>query len=93
MLFDPEKYRGTMLMELVKDSGADGVLFTQTKFCDPEEYDYVPLKRMLDATGIPSLQVETDQQTANYEQARTAIETFCELLRYQEKRPPTPMNE
>jgi benzoyl-CoA reductase/2-hydroxyglutaryl-CoA dehydratase subunit BcrC/BadD/HgdB len=90
MLFDPEKYRGTMLMELVKDSGADGVLFTQTKFCDPEEYDYVPLKRMLDATGIPSLQVETDQQTANYEQARTAIETFCELLRYQEKRPPTP---
>ncbi len=82
MLFDPQKYRGTMLIELVKDSGADGVLFTQTKFCDPEEYDYVPLKRMLDAAGIPSLQVESDQQTVNYEQARTAIETFCDILRY-----------
>ncbi len=81
MLFDPEKYRGTMLIALVKGSGADGVLFTQTKFCDPEEYDYVPLKRMLDEAGIPSLQVETDQQTSNCEQARTAIETFSEILR------------
>jgi benzoyl-CoA reductase/2-hydroxyglutaryl-CoA dehydratase subunit BcrC/BadD/HgdB len=82
VLYDPGKYRGTMLIELVRKSGADGVLFVQTKFCDPEEYDYVPLKRMLDKEGIRHLQVETDMQTSNYEQARTAIETFCEIVRY-----------
>jgi bcr-type benzoyl-CoA reductase subunit C len=81
VLFDPGKKRGTALIELVKQSGADGVLFTATKFCDPEEYDEVPLKRMLDNAGIRSLRVETDKQTANAEQARTAVETFCEILR------------
>lgn len=80
VLFDPAKYRGTMLIDLVKQSGADGVLFVQTKFCDPEEYDYVPLKRMLDKSGIRSIQVEIDQQASNNEQARTAIETFCEII-------------
>ncbi len=81
VLFDPGKNRGIMLVDLARKSKADGVLLVQTKFCDPEEYDYVPLKRMLDAAGVPSLQVETDQQTVNYEQARTAIETFCEILK------------
>lgn len=80
VLYDPGKRRGTMLAELAKEKNADGVLFVQTKFCDPEEYDYVPIKRMLDAAGIRSLLVEVDQQTASYEQTRTALETFCELL-------------
>lgn len=81
VLYDPKKYRGTMLIDLVRESGADGVLLVQTKFCDPEEYDYVPVKRMLDKAGIHSLLVEIDQQTSNYEQARTAMETFCEIIR------------
>lgn len=80
VLFDPIKYRGTMLIDLVKQSGADGALFVQTKFCDPEEYDYVPIKHMLDESGIRSLQVEIDQQASTAEQARTAIETFCEMI-------------
>ena len=81
VLYDPEKNRGKMLIELCKKSGADGVIFVQTKFCDPEEYDYVPLKRMLDKEGIRYIQVEIDQQTRSYEQARTAVETFCDILR------------
>ena len=80
VLFDPGKNRGAMLVELAKKSGADGVLLVQTKFCDPEEYDYVPIKAMLDRAGIRNLQVEVDQQTRSLEQARTAIETFCETL-------------
>ena len=51
------------------------------KFCDPEEYDFVPVRRMLDAAGIPVLSVEVDQQMVNYEQARSAIETFADILR------------
>ncbi|MCL1829424.1 MAG: 2-hydroxyacyl-CoA dehydratase family protein [Oscillospiraceae bacterium] len=81
VLYDPGKKRGEMLINLVKESGANGVLFTSTKFCDPEEYDYVPIKRMLDAEGIQSLLIETDMQTGFSERARTALETFCEILR------------
>jgi len=82
VLFDHGKMRGNMLVELVNRHRADGVLFVMTKFCDPEEYDIVPLKRLLDREGIRSLTVEVDQQTTVMEQARTAIETFCELVSY-----------
>ena len=80
VLFDPGKKRADILVDIVRRSCADGVLFVMTKFCDPEEYDIVPLKRILDKNGIRSLQVEVDQQTTDVEQIRTAIETFCEIL-------------
>ena len=80
VLFDPGKKRADMLSEIVRHRSADGVLFVMTKFCDPEEYDIVPLKKAMDKNGIKSLQVEVDQQTTDVEQIRTAIETFCEIL-------------
>ena len=81
VLFDPGKRRGREFVELAKAAHADGILWVMTKFCDPEEYDYVPVKRMADAAGIPLLAVEADQQMVNYEQARSAIEAFAETLR------------
>ena len=81
VLYDPGKKRGDMLVSLIRESAADGVLFVMTKFCDPEEYDIVPLKKILDKNGIRSLSVEVDQQTTNAEQIRTALETFCEILK------------
>ena len=81
VLFDPGKQRGKELVQLAKDAKADGILWVMTKFCDPEEYDYVPVKRMADAAGIPLLAVEVDQQMVNYGQARSAIEAFAEMLK------------
>ena len=80
VLYDPGKKRAEMLVSIVKERSADGVLIIMTKFCDPEEYDIVPIKKLLDSNGIRSLQVEVDQQTTDIEQIRTAIETFCEML-------------
>ncbi len=80
VLFDPAKSRNTELAQIAKACGADGVLWVLTKFCDPEEFDYVPAKEVLDAAGIPMLQIEIDQQMVNYEQVRTAIETFKDIL-------------
>ena len=81
VLFDPGKQRGKELVRLARDAKADGILWVMTKFCDPEEYDYVPVKRMADAAGVPLLAVEADQQMINYEQARSAVEAFAEMLR------------
>jgi len=81
VLFDPGKERGHQLVKLAQDSGADGVLWVMTKFCDPEEFDFVPVKRMLDAAGIPVLCIEVDQQTPELGQAKSAIRAFAEELR------------
>ena len=80
VLYDPGKKRGQQLVSLAKEAKADGILFVLTKFCDPEEYDYVPVKRMTDAANIPMLQVEIDQQMTNFGQAESAIQAFAEML-------------
>jgi benzoyl-CoA reductase/2-hydroxyglutaryl-CoA dehydratase subunit BcrC/BadD/HgdB len=79
VLFDPGKKRASMLVELAQKAKADGVLFVLTKFCDPEEYDFVPVKQALTQAGIPALQVEIDQQMTNYEQVRSALQAFAEM--------------
>lgn len=80
VLFDPGKQRGKQLVELVKASGARAVIWVMTKFCDPEEFDFVPIKRMLDDAGIPVLQIEVDQQMASFGQIKSAVEAFREML-------------
>ena len=81
VLYDLGKFRGKQLVSLAQEAGAAGILFVLTKFCDPEEYDYVPVKRMTDAAGIPMLQVEIDQQMKNFAQAESALQAFAEMLR------------
>ena len=80
VLYDPGKQRAKELLKLVQKTQADGVIFIMTKFCDPEEYDYVPVKNMLAQNGVPCLLVETDRQSAGFEQARSAIEAFAGML-------------
>lgn len=80
LLLDPEKKRGPILAEMAKNNGAHGVIFLQTKFCDPEEFDYPVVKKDLERAGIPCVNIEVDQQMRSYEQARTAIQTFAEVI-------------
>ena len=63
-----------------ENTGADGVVYLLTKFCDPEEFDAPIVKKFLDREGIPSIIIEIDQQTKTYEQARTALQTFADVL-------------
>lgn len=80
VLYDANKGRADMIVQMAKDYKADGVLVVMTKFCDPEEFDYVPIKRACEAAEIPHLQIEVDRQMNNYEQAKTALLSFKEML-------------
>lgn len=80
VLFDPEKKRGEMLLALARETGADGIVVLMTKFCDPEEFDYAILGRQFRAAGVPHTVIEVDRQMQGYGQARTTLETFCEML-------------
>lgn len=80
LAYDPEKKRGSMIVDNVKKYDADAVIFCMMKFCDPEEYDYPIIKKAIEANGTPTLFIEIDQQTTNNEQVRTRVQAFSEML-------------
>ncbi len=80
LLYDPEKKRVDYIVEQAKRHGAEGVVVLMTKFCDPEEFDYVPLKRACDAAGLHHVNIEVDRQMVNFEQAATMLEAFQEMF-------------
>lgn len=80
VLYDRDKKRVDYIVDLAKKHAAGGVIVLMTKFCDPEEFDYVPIKRACDAAGLRNLNIEVDRQMVNYEQARTMIQAFREMI-------------
>lgn len=80
VLYDAQKKRIQNIADMAKASGAKGVLVVLTKFCDPEEFDYPLIKKACEEAGIPVVVVEVDRQMKNYEQARTAMETFRDMV-------------
>lgn len=80
LLYDEEKKRADYIVNLVKERNANGVVFLLTKFSDPEEFDYVIIKKALDKEGISSVIIEIDRQMQSYEQAKTILQTFSEII-------------
>ena len=79
-LYEAEKSRGQMLIDMVKAKGADAVVVFMMKFCDPEEFDYPVYKKELEEAGIPILYLEIEQQLDSFEQIRTRVQSFSEML-------------
>ena len=68
------------LVEKVRQSTADGVVFLITKYCDPFGFDYPYLCEKLEAENIPTLMLEVEQHLPVPEQLRTRMEAFVEIL-------------
>ncbi len=77
---DLRKPRWDGLVEKVRRSRADAVLFLIAKFCEPAYFDYVPYKEELERAGIPHLQLEFEEKSFTFDRLRTEIETFVESL-------------
>ena len=80
LIYEDNKPRGKMLVNLCKENGAGGVVTCMMKFCDPEEYDQPYFEADLREAGYPYLTIEIDQQNTSYEQIRTRIQTFSEMI-------------
>ena len=83
LLYDPQSNqnrRGEFVANLVKESGAQGLVLFMQQFCDPEEMEYPYLKKALDAAGVPHIKLGIDQQMRDFGQARTAIQAFADVL-------------
>lgn len=80
ILFDPDKDHVSFVVRKAQDTGAQGVVILLAKFCDPEEFEAPLVRGACKEAGIPCMTLEIDQSTETYEQARTQLETFAELL-------------
>ncbi|MCY6355550.1 2-hydroxyacyl-CoA dehydratase subunit D [Clostridium sp. ZS2-4] len=77
---DPKKPRGQMLIDMVKKYNADAVVVCMMKFCDPEEFDYPIYYAQFEEAGIKSLYIEIDQEATAFEQVKTRVQSFAEML-------------
>nr|WP_300094892.1 2-hydroxyacyl-CoA dehydratase family protein [Sedimentibacter sp.] len=80
VLYDMDKKRGDHIVNMAAEKKADGIIILMTKFCDPEEFDYVMLKKAFEKARIPFVTIEVDRQMVNYQQANTIIQTFSDML-------------
>lgn len=81
LLYDPDlTKRPAHVVDLVKKSGAQGVVVLMMQFCDPEEMEHPDLKKGLEAADIPSITIGVDQQMTDFGQARTSIQAFADVL-------------
>ncbi len=80
LAYDPAKERGEMIMDMVKETGADAIVVAMMKFCEPEEFDYPIMKKQFEKADIPHLYIELEQQADSAEQLRTRVQGFKEMI-------------
>jgi len=67
-------------IDKIKTGNIDGVIFMQTKFCDPYGFNYPYLRKRLEQEGISSLLLEVEQNQPVPESFHTRVEAFIETL-------------
>ncbi|MBI2922344.1 MAG: 2-hydroxyacyl-CoA dehydratase [Planctomycetes bacterium] len=77
---DPDRPRHLELVERVKSTGAQAVVFMPAKFCEPALFDYVLFRRELEKAGVPHILIEFEEKMWTFERTRGEIETFVESL-------------
>jgi benzoyl-CoA reductase/2-hydroxyglutaryl-CoA dehydratase subunit BcrC/BadD/HgdB len=77
---EPAEPRADHLIAQVRGSGAQGVVFYLTRYCDSEEVEWPYLRDRLAAEGIPAVMIEGEHRSQGFEQVRTRLEAFREQI-------------
>lgn len=77
---DHEHHWGPYLIDLVRQSHAQGVVNWMVKYCEPHNLWYPDVKRSLEAAGIPEFLLETEHEITSLEQIKTRFQVFVEML-------------
>lgn len=77
---DVFKGRGEMLINKTIQTGADAIVVAMMKFCDPEEWDYPVMYREFEEKGIKNITIEVDQEVSSFEQVKTRLQSFVEMM-------------
>lgn len=76
--------RSKHIIRMAKRSGAEGVIMFITQFCDPEETDYVYIKRDLEIADIPLVRLGLDMQMRDFGQVSTSLQAFTDMMHNRE---------
>ena len=79
-IYNPDNDRHPYLLDKVKESSADGVLFWYIKFCEPDAFDRPQLMKHLKDADIPVAFIDLELTMTNFDAIRTRISAFCEML-------------
>ena len=79
-IYNPDNDRHSYLMNKIRESGADGVLFWYIKFCEPDAFDRPQLTNRLKEAGIPVAFIDLELTMTNFDAVRTRINAFCEII-------------
>lgn len=79
-IYNPDRDRHDYLVNKVKNSKADGVLFWYVNFCEPDAFDTPQLKTRLKAEGIPTASIDIELTTTNFDAVETRINALSEML-------------
>ncbi len=79
MVYDEEKTRGDLLIDLKNKYGADAIIYALFKFCEIEEFDYPIIKEQMAKEGVKMLYIESDQQVDTSGQLANRIQAFVEI--------------
>jgi len=73
--------KGTELVQRVRDSGAEGVLFCGASFCDPALLDQPMAVAAIEAAGIPWTAFKYSENTGQFQVIREQAGTFADSIR------------
>jgi bcr-type benzoyl-CoA reductase subunit C len=79
-IYNPDNDRHPYLLNRIKQSGADGILFWYIKFCEPDAFDRPQLMNHFKGGGIPAAVIDMELTMSNFEAIKTRINAFCEIL-------------
>ena len=77
---DPEE-KGQFLVRAVKRTGAEGVIFASTSFCDPALLDRPMLQATLDKAGIPYIAFKYAENSGQMQPIREQAGTFADSIK------------
>lgn len=79
--FDRRLPSGEMVLDRIQKSQAQGVIFLLLRLCDPHYFAFPGLSKDIEAMGFPTLVIEYEQQTSSFQQIKTRVEAFSEIIR------------
>ena len=80
--FEPsEEKKGKFIVELVRERGAEGVIFSAPSFCDPALLDQPMLAHVLDDANIPYISFQYAENSGQMQPIREQAGTFADSIK------------
>ena len=77
---DLRKPKEKMLMQRIREAGAEAAIVTAAKMCEPGLEEQVAYSNALDESGLPYFLNEFEEKMTSFDQIQVQLETFAENI-------------